>query len=217
MLRVSVRERNLKWCDAAEIIGISDRSLRRWRERYEQYGYDGLYDRQKRRPSPKRIPVQDLEKVLQLYREKYFDCNVQHFHEKLVAQHNLQLSYTWVKLALPGAGLVAKQKRRGTHRRRRARRPLPGMLLPIDASQHAWFPDGRHYDLIPILDDATRAIYYAQLVEEEGTRTRMPAASALARNDPTLLAKSDPAPPARGCRFDAAKKEYAGAIPATCD
>ena len=149
--------------------------MRRWRARYEKGGYDGLYDYRKRQPSPKRIPLKTLEKVLQLYREKYFDFNVRHFHEKLSEEHDIQLSYTWVKLALQGAGLVGKQRRRGTHRRRRPRRPLPGMLLHIDASKHAWFGDGRYYDLITILDDATSEIYYAQLVEEEGTRTLMPA------------------------------------------
>jgi transposase len=166
---------SLKWWEAAEIIGVSDRTMRRWRERYQEGGYDGLYDRRKRRPSPKRIAMKTAEKVLQLYREKYFDFNVQHFHEKLVEEHRIPISYTWVKLALQGAGLVKKQRRRGTHRRRRPRRRLPGMLLHIDASKHAWFGDGRYYDLITILDDATSEIYYAQLVEEEGTRTLMPA------------------------------------------
>jgi len=166
---------SLRWLDAAEIIGISDRSLRRWRFRYEKHGYDGLYDRRKKRPSPKKVPVKDVERVLQLYREKYFDFNVRHFHEKLVEEHGIQLSYSWVKLALQTAGLVDQQKRRGTHRRRRPRRPLPGMLLHIDASKHAWFQDDRYYDLITILDDASSEIYYAQLVEEEGTRTLMPA------------------------------------------
>jgi len=166
---------SLKWWEAAEIIGVSDRTMRRWRERYQEGGYDGLYDRRKRRPSPKRIAMKTAEKVLQLYREKYFDFNVRHFHEKLAEEHGVQISYTWVKMSLQGAGLVNKQRRRGTHRRRRPRRPLPGMLLHIDASKHAWFGDGRYYDLITILDDATSEIYYAQLVEEEGTRTLMPA------------------------------------------
>ena len=165
----------LKWWDAAEILGVSDRSLRRWRKRYEAHGYDGLYDRRKGRPSPKRISVNTLEQVLELYREKYFDFNVRHFHEKLTEEHGIQLSYTWVKLALQGAGLVKKQRRRGTHRRRRERRPLPGMLLHIDASKHAWLGGERYYDLITIMDDATSEVYYAQLVEEEGTRTLMPA------------------------------------------
>jgi transposase len=166
---------SLQWWEAAEIIGVSDRTMRRWRARYEKHGYNGLYDYRKQRPSPKRIPVEIAEKVLRLYREKYFDFNVRHFHEKLTEEHGIQLSYTWVKLLLQGARLVDQQKRRGAHRRRRPRRPLPGMLLHIDASKHAWFQDGRHYDLITILDDATNEIYYAQLVDEEGTRTLMPA------------------------------------------
>ena len=166
---------SLKWWEAAEIIGVTDRTMRRWRERYQEHGYNGLYDYRKRQPSPKRTPVEKLEQVLQLYREKYFDFNVRHFHEKLVEEHGIELSYTWVKLALQGAGLVKKRGRRGTHRRRRPRRPLPGMLLHIDASKHAWFGNNRYYDLITILDDATSEVYYAQLVEEEGTRTLMPA------------------------------------------
>jgi transposase len=144
---------SLKW-EAAEIIGITDRTMRRWRERYQEDGYDGLYDRRKRRPSPKRVPLKTAESVPQLYRERYFDFNVRHFHEKLTEEHGIKISYTWVKTALQGAGLV-KQRRRGTHRRRRPRRPLPGMLLHIDASKHAWFGDGRYYDLITIMDDAT--------------------------------------------------------------
>jgi len=166
---------SLKWWEAAEIIGVSDRTMRRWRERYQKEGYDGLYDRRKRLPSPKRMAMKTAEQVLHLYREKYFDFNVRHFHEKLAEEHGIRISYTWVKLALQGAGLVKKRRRRGTHRRRRPRRTLPGMLLHIDASKHAWFGDGCYYDLITILDDATSEIYYAQLVEEEGTRTLMPA------------------------------------------
>lgn len=165
----------LKWWEAAEIIGVTDRTMRRWRQRYQEHGYDGLYDYRSGQPSPKRMPMKTLEMVLQLYREKYFDFNVRHFHEKLQEEHGLDVSYTWVKLALQGAGLVKKRRRRGTHRRRRVRRPLPGMLLHIDASKHAWLGEGRYYDLITILDDATSEIYYARLVEEEGTRTLMPA------------------------------------------
>ncbi|MFZ0200202.1 MAG: hypothetical protein WB523_06880 [Candidatus Sulfotelmatobacter sp.] len=98
---------------------------------------------------------------------------MQHFQEKLRAEHGLKLSYTWVKQALQGAGLVARGGKRGVHRQRRPRRPLPGMLLHIDGSHHRWFHDERWYDLIVILDDATREIYYAQLVEEESTLTVM--------------------------------------------
>ena len=92
--------RKITWWQAAEILGISDRQMRRWKKRYEAYGYDGLYDRRRGQPSPRRVPVETVEKVLELYREKYFDLNVQHFHEKLVEEHRMELSYTWVKLAL---------------------------------------------------------------------------------------------------------------------
>lgn len=165
--------KKLSWCQAAEIIGISDRSMRRWRERYEEFGYDGLFDRRRGKPSPKRVAVSTVEQVLGLYRDQYFDLNVRHFHEKLREKHDIDLSYTWVKMALQGAGLVAKGRKRGVHRKRRPRRPLPGMLLHIDGSRHRWFGDERWYDLIVILDDATSEIYYAQLVEEESTVTVM--------------------------------------------
>ncbi len=171
MLRAWAKK--ISWWQAAEILGISDRHLRRIREGYEKFGYFSLLDRRRGQPSPKRVPVATVEKVLALYREKYFDLNVRHFHEKLCELHDIDLSYTWVKSALQGAGLVARQRQRGTHRKRRPRRPLPGMLLHIDGSQHQWFQDERWYDLIVILDDATSEIYYAQLTEEESTLTVM--------------------------------------------
>ena len=99
--------KKITWWQAAEIIGISDRHMRRWRERYEEFGYDGLFDRRRGKPSPRRVPVATVEKVFALYRETYFDLNVQHFHEKLKQDHGIELSYTW-------------------HRKRRERRPLPG-------------------------------------------------------------------------------------------
>src|SRR6202158_6068580 len=165
--------KKITWWQAAEILGISDRHMRRWRERYVEEGYNGLLDRRRGKPSRRRVPVATVEKVFALYREKYFDLNVQHFHEKLQAEHGIELSYTWVKQALQGAGLVAGARTRGAHRKGRERRRLPGMLLHIDASRHQWFQDERWYDLIVILDDATSAIYYAQLVEEESTVTVM--------------------------------------------
>ena len=100
--------KKITWWQAAEIIGISDRSMRRWRERLEEFGYDGLFDRRRGQPSPKRVPLATVEQVLGLYRDRYFDLNVQHFHEKLRAEHQIELSYTWVKQALQGAGLVAQ-------------------------------------------------------------------------------------------------------------
>jgi hypothetical protein len=165
--------RKITWWQAAEILGFSDRHLRRIRERYQQFGYESTFDKRRGQPSPKRVPYATVEQVLALYREKYFDLNVRHFHEKLREQHQIGLSYTWVKSVLQGAGMVARQRQRGVHRKRRPRRPLPGMLLHIDGSRHQWFQDERWYDLIVILDDATSEIYYAQLTEEESTLTVM--------------------------------------------
>jgi transposase len=163
--------KKITWWQAAEIIGISDRQMRRWRERYEEFGFRGLFDRRRGKPSPKRVAVAVVEKVLGLYREKYFDLNVRHFHEKLQEEHQVEISYSWVKGLLQGAGMVAKGRKRGVHRKLRPRRPLPGMLLHIDGSEHRWFQDERWYDLLVILDDANSEIYYAQLVEEEATAT----------------------------------------------
>jgi transposase len=163
--------KRITWWQAAEIIGISDRQMRRWRERYEEFGFRGLFDRRRGKPSPKRVPVATLERVLELYRDRYFDLNVRHFHEKLSGEHDIDLSYSWVKGVLQGAGLIARGRKRGQHRKRRPRRPLPGMLLHIDGSEHRWFQDERWYDLLVILDDASSEIYYAQLVEEESTAT----------------------------------------------
>ena len=132
--------KQITWIQAAEIIGVRPRTMRRWRYRYEQHGYDGLFDRRLKRPSPKRVPFKTVEKVLCLYREQYFDFNVVAFVEKLEEVHEIQLSYSWVKTALQEAGLVAKKSRRGLHRKQRPRRPLVGMLLHEDASKHAWLP-----------------------------------------------------------------------------
>jgi len=165
--------KKMTWWEAAEIIGVTDRTMRQWREKMDKDGYSGLVDRRKGKESDRRVPLQQAEEVLRLYREVYFDLNIRHFHEKLQEEHAIKLSYTWVQKALQGSGLVARGRVRKKHRRRRERRPLPGMLLHIDGSKHQWFGDDRWYDLIVILDDATSEIYYAQLVEEESTRTVM--------------------------------------------
>jgi transposase len=165
--------KKITWMAAAEIAGVSDRTMRRIKQRYEEFGYDGLFDQRRGKRSTQRIPLETAERVLALYQEKYFDFSVLHFHEKLRKEHKLDLSYSWVKQALQGAGLVARRHKRGSHRRRRPRRPLPGILLHIDGSKHRWFQDDRYYDLIVILDDATSEIYYAQLVDEESTLTVM--------------------------------------------
>lgn len=164
----------INWLQAAEIIGISDRGMRRWRKRLEIEGYEGLFDRRMRRPSGKRIDVATVEKVLRLYREKYFDFNVRHFVEKLHGEEQIALSYTWVKTALQNAGLVKRYSKRGPHREKRPRRELTGMMLHVDGSRHQWIPGLDQYqDLIVIFDDATSEVYDVELVEEESTETVM--------------------------------------------
>ena len=177
----------IKWWQAAELVGISERQMRRWRKRLEDEGPQGLLDRRRRKPSSRRVPKAQADEVLGLYRDRYFDLNVRHFHEKLGEEHQIGLSYTWVKQALQSAGLVKRKSRRGVHRKRRERRPLPGMMLHIDGSEHHWFQDERKHDLIVILDDATSEIYYAQLAEEETTATVMAGLRAVIRTEGVVL------------------------------
>jgi transposase InsO family protein len=166
----------INWLQAAEIIGITDRSMRRWRKRLSTGGYGDLLDGRTRQPSAKRIDMAVVEKVLRLYREKYFDLNVKHFVEKLHGQEQISLSYTWVKTALQNAGLVKRYAKRGPHRKKRPRRPLTGMMLHVDGSRHRWIPGLDQYqDLIVIFDDATSEVYDVKLVNEESTTTVMDA------------------------------------------
>ena len=155
--------------EAAELLGIDVRTFRRWSRRYEEDGEAGLLDRRLGKASGKRVPVDREQEVEALYRERYQGLTVKHFHEHLVKDHGFGWGYTWTKLHLQWKGLVAKAPRKGAHRRKRERRPLPGMMLHQDGSRHEWLEGRPALDLIVTLDDATGAIYSAFLVEEEGT------------------------------------------------
>ena len=155
--------------EAAELLGVDERTFRRWTRRYEEDGEAGLVDRRLGKASGKRVPGDRAEEVEALYRERYQGFTVKHFHEHLVKDHGFGWGYTWTKLHLQWAGVVAKAPRKGAHRRRRQRRPLPGMMLHQDGSRHAWLEGEAPLDLIVTLDDATGTIYSAFLVEEEGT------------------------------------------------
>ena len=163
----------IHWIQAAEILGISDRHMRRIKRKYETHGYNGLYDRRKKLPSPKRVPLEIAQKVLRLYREQYFDFNMSHFYDKLRKEYNIHLSYNWVRLALEGAGLVQKRQRRETHRKRRPRKPLIGMMLHMDGSPHDWFGNQTEYDIVTISDDANNSLYDIAIVDEEDSLTCM--------------------------------------------
>ena len=155
--------------EASEMLGINVRTFQRWAVRYEAEGDDGLADRRMGRPSRKRAPKEELQRMLGLYCDKYADFTVKHFHEQLVKRHNYRLGYTVTKLALHMAGLVRRAPKRSAHRKKRPRRPIAGMMLHQDGSRHAWIEGLPQMDLIVTMDDATSEVYSMFLVEEEGT------------------------------------------------
>ena len=159
----------LNQAEAAELLGVTERTFRRWTRRYEEEGEAGLIDRRLGKASGRRVPADRAEEVERLYRERYQGFTVKHFHEHLVKDHGFGWGYTWLKLHLQWTGLAPKAPRKGAHRRKRERRPLPGMMLHQDGSRHEWLEGQAPLDLIVTMDDATGAIYSAFLVEEEGT------------------------------------------------
>ena len=164
---------SLSHAEAASALGVSERTLRRWRERYEEDGADGLVDRRVGQPSPRRAPKAELERMRALYQQDYQGFTIKHFHEKLEQRHGYKLGYTTTRLYLQKTGTVPPAPRRGGHRRKRPRRPMRGMMLHQDGSKHVWLAGQPALDLIITLDDATSEIYSAFLVDEEGTMSSL--------------------------------------------
>ena len=162
------RSRDLSQLEAVSVLGVSERSFRRWRDRFEAEGAEGLYDRRLGKVSARRVPVDTVMAVLEPFDTRYWDFTAKHFHEKLVSEHGFRRSYNWLRLTLQAHGRKRAAPRRGAHRRQRPRRALTGMMLHQDGSTHEWVP-GRWWDLIVTMDDATSATYSAFFVEEEGT------------------------------------------------
>src|SRR5512143_3348416 len=165
------------WLQAAEILGMNPRSLRRWRQRMELYGYAGLIDMRRGIPSPRRAPVAEIERIVRLYRDVYRGYNARHFYQTVKREHGVRLSYTYVRQILQGAGLMKKGRARGRHRLRRPRRPRFGEMLHLDGSRHAWLalvPEEKQ-TLIQVVDDATSRLLYARLWPGETTRAVMSA------------------------------------------
>ena len=155
--------------EAAALLGVGERTFRRWRQRHEEDGEAGLLDRRLGKASGKRVPTAREDEVEGLYRERYQGFTAKHFHEHLVRDHRFAWGYTWTKTFLHSKGLLEKAERRGAHRRKRPRRPMPGMMLHQDGSRHVWLAGRPALDLIVTLDDATAQIYSAFLTEEEDT------------------------------------------------
>jgi transposase len=154
----------IHWFKAAEILGMSARTVRRYRLGLEKWGYDSLFDRRRRSPSPRSVPVAEVKRILSLYHERYRGWNVRHFYATARREHGVTVSYTFVKQALQGAGLVTKLKARGRHRRRRERKGCFGEMLHIDGSKHRWLAlvPCEKQTLITIVDDATSQVLYSQ-------------------------------------------------------
>jgi hypothetical protein len=162
----------ITWLDAERVLGYSARHVRRLRHRCTVDGVDGLRDRRAGRAMPGRIKADTVREIQHLRQSKYFDFNIQHFHEKLVEEHKMKVGYTFVKNLLQATGMAEKAKARGKHRRKRERRPMVGMMLHTDGSTHAWLgSELGERDLVALLDDADGRVLWGAFVEEEDTRS----------------------------------------------
>jgi len=162
------QQRSLTMAEAGEMLGVTERTFRRWSGRYHAEGAEGLQDRRIGRLSARAVPVDEVLRMVTLYETRYTGWTVKHFHERWQTEHGGTRSYSWTKKTLQAAGHVVRASRRGAHRKKRPRKPLPGMMLHQDGSTHEWVPDCQ-WDLIVTLDDATTELYSAFFVEEEGT------------------------------------------------
>jgi transposase len=174
--------RQLSWVQAAEIVGVTPRQMRRIRWRVEQYGFDAVMDQRGGRPRRKRIKASTIELLCRLKRDVYADFSLRHFYEHITEKHGVKVSYNWLRLMLQEAGVVEKEPARGQYRRRRERRPLVGMLVHLDASTHEWIADLPKQDLVVALDDADGRILYARFFPQEGTASTFAALESVVRN-----------------------------------
>jgi hypothetical protein len=165
----------LTWIQVAEILRLTPRQVRRLRKRFEERGEAGLVDRRLGKKSPRALSAEWKQKITTLYRECYADFSALHFFEKLTSEHRIRAaSYTRVLQLLQSEGLLEKHARRASHRKRRERRPMAGMLVHLDGSTHAWLGEAQpNLDLLVMLDDATSEVYAAEFVSQEGTLSCM--------------------------------------------
>jgi transposase len=161
--------KQLTWIQAAEIIGIKPRQMRRVRWRVEHYGLDAVMDQRGGRPRRRRIKAGTIELLCRLKRDVYPDFSLRHFYEHVTERHGVKVSYNWLRLMLQEAGVVEREPARGKYRRQRERRPMVGMLVHLDASTHEWISGLPMQDLVVALDDADGRILYARFFPQEGT------------------------------------------------
>jgi transposase len=158
--------------EAAEWLGMSERHFRRLRDRYEADGAEGIIDRRRGRVSGRKAPMDQVDWVIDQYATRYFDFTVKHFHEE-IAKRGFVYSYAWTRMVLYRSGLVRPKRRLGPRRKKRVRRPLPGMMVFQDGSTHEWLAGRPPLDLIVTMDDATSEVYSMFLVEQEGTASTL--------------------------------------------
>jgi transposase len=174
--------RQLSWVQAAAILGVTPRHMRRIRRKVEHWGFDAVMDQRGGRPRRQRIKAATIELLCRLKRDVYPDFSLQHFYEHVTEKHGVKVSYNWLRLMLQEAGVVEKQPARGKYRRRRERRPLVGMLVHLDASTHEWIAGLPKQDLVVALDDADGRILYARFFAQEGTASTFAALESVLNN-----------------------------------
>jgi transposase len=165
----------ITWHQAAQICGVTPRQMRRLRARYEERGVEGLRDGRHGRRQPRRVPRHIEDEVCRLKKDVYSDFSIRHFHEFVVEQHGIDVSYSWTRKTLLAHGLAYRADGRGKYRRRRPRRPMTGMLLHLDASTHRWIEGQPMHDLVVMLDDADGRILFARFFVQETTLSTLAA------------------------------------------
>jgi len=163
-----VREKRLSCVAAASLLGMSERHFRRLRDAYDEGGPAAIVDRRRGKAPPNQAPETLKDWLVEEYVTRYFDFTAKHFHEEL-EKRGFKYGYTWTKSVLYLRGVLRPAKKRSAHRKKRVRKPLPGMMLFQDGSTHDWFVGQAPLDLIVTLDDATSEIVSAFFIAEEGT------------------------------------------------
>ena len=176
-----VLARQLTWLQAAQVLGITPRHMRRVRRVIERYGMEAVLAQPRGRTRRRRIRAGTIELLIRLKRDLYADFSVRHFYEQVTEKHQVKVSYNWLRLMLQEAGVVEKEPARGKYRRRRERRPMVGMLVHLDASTHEWIAGLPMQDLVIALDDADGRILYGRFFAQEGVASTFAALDGVLR------------------------------------
>ena len=173
--------RRISWLQAAQILRISARQMRRIRRRVEQFGMSAVMDQRGKRPRRRLVKAATIEMLIRLKRDVYPDFSLRHFYEQVSEKHQVKVSYNWLRLMLQAAEVVEREPGRGRYRRKRERRPMVGMLVHLDASTHEWIAGVPKQDLVVALDDADGRILYARFFPQEGTASTFAALDGVVR------------------------------------